>query len=111
MEVHSLFYLNQIVLLSLLFGIFYATGRLVSHSGVRVNYTRKINHFAIFFLPIILGPVFVYDKTPVTRTLGLVFAICTLIIFFQPLRSAAELYGLCFSPLTGLKIAPTPCAG
>jgi phytol kinase len=51
-----------------------------------VNYTRKLNHFAIFFLPAILGLVLVYDKTPVTRALGLVFAICTLIIFVQPLR-------------------------
>ena len=86
MEIDSLFYLYQIVLLSILFSIYYVSGQLVRRKGIKVNYTRKINHFALFFMPTILGLLFVYDKSPVTRALGLVIAVCTLFLFIQPLR-------------------------
>ncbi len=84
--IYTLFFINQFVLLSILFCLYYVTGKLVSNNGIKVNYTRKINHFALFFLPTILSLVFVYDKSSVTRVLGLVFAICALFIFIQPLR-------------------------
>lgn len=86
MQIDTIFYLSQAVLLSSLFGIYYVSGQLVRRKGIKVNYTRKINHFAIFFLPTILGLVFVYDKSSLTRVLSLVFAICTTFIFIQPIR-------------------------
>ncbi len=91
MEIDSLFYLYQIVLLSILFSLYYITGQLVRRKGIKVNYTRKINHFALFFMPTILGLLFVYDKSPVTRALGLVIAICTVFIFIQPIRERSEI--------------------
>ncbi len=86
MEIDRVFFLHQFVLLAICFALYYITGEMVQRHGIRVNYTRKINHFAIFFLPIILGIVFVYDKSPATKILGLIIAISTLVIFIQPFR-------------------------
>jgi phytol kinase len=80
------FLINQGVLVSLLLGIYYATGKLVALKGVRVNYTRKINHFALFFLPFGLGLFFAYQKTIFTRAAGLLIAISMLSLFIKPLR-------------------------
>ncbi|HIC61885.1 MAG TPA: hypothetical protein EYO72_04035, partial [Marine Group III euryarchaeote] len=35
-----------------------STGSLARYFSVRVNYTRKINHFAIFFLPVFIDKQF-----------------------------------------------------
>ena len=86
MEIDQVFFLHQFVLLAICFGLYYITGMLVRNKGIKVNYTRKINHFAIFFLPIFLDIVFVYEKSPATKVLGLLIAISTLAIFIQPLR-------------------------
>ncbi|HNX17097.1 MAG TPA: hypothetical protein PKM50_02075, partial [Methanoregula sp.] len=43
------FFLHQFVLVSILFGLFNYTGEMVQNQGVKVNFTRKINHFATFF--------------------------------------------------------------
>ncbi|UUX92121.1 hypothetical protein [Methanoplanus endosymbiosus] len=96
MEIDTLFYFNQVVLLSILFSIYYVSGQLVRRKGIKVNYTRKINHFAIFFLPIILALLVVYDQSPVTRALGLVIAICVLFIFIQPIRERSEIIRIMF---------------
>lgn len=86
----SSFFIHQIVLVTLLLGIYYVTGHLVLDKGIRVNYTRKINHFAIFFLPSILGMVFVYQASLSTRVIGLIIAICSLGIFIKPLRAQSK---------------------
>ena len=31
-----------------------STGALARYANVKINYTRKINHFAIFFLPVFI---------------------------------------------------------
>jgi phytol kinase len=84
------FFIHQIVLVALLLGIYYATGKLVLHTGIKVNYTRKIDHFAIFFLPFLLDMLFVYQKSILTRVLGLVVSICSLGIFIKPIRERSK---------------------
>lgn len=91
MEIDRVFFLHQFVLLAICFGLYYITGELVQNQGVKVNYTRKINHFAIFFLPLLLGLVFVYDKSPATKVLGLIISISTLVVFIQPLRDRSAI--------------------
>jgi phytol kinase len=86
MEIDRVFFLHQFVLLAICFGLYYITGELVQNQGIKVNYTRKINHFAIFFLPILLDILFVYEKSPVTKVLGLIIAISTLAVFIRPFR-------------------------
>jgi phytol kinase len=82
----SAFFLNELILVLVLFGLYYVTGQLVRHKDIKVNYTRKINHMAIFFLPIFLEVVFDYQKSVVTVTAGLIISISTLIVFIRPLR-------------------------
>jgi len=76
--------------MALLFGIYYATGKLVIHTGIKVNYTRKIDHFALFFLPFFLDTLFAYPKSLSTRALGLAISICSLGIFVKPIRERSK---------------------
>ena len=46
------------LLFLLLFCIEYINGLIVKYQHVKVNYTRKINHFAIFFTPMLLMSFF-----------------------------------------------------
>lgn len=82
----SSFFFHQIILVSILFCLYYVTGELVRHKGIKVNYTRKLNHIAIFFLPLVLDMVFTYQKSVITVTIGLVISISTLVIFIRPFR-------------------------
>ncbi len=84
------FLINQAVLLTLLFSIYYASGKLVLNKGVKVNYTRKINHFALFFLPHLLNMVLVFQKSTLTITISLGIAIMTLGLFIEPLRQRSS---------------------
>ena len=47
-------------------GSAYLSGLLVIRHGVRVNYTRKIVHFTVFLVPILVADVFPYEPTLVT---------------------------------------------
>lgn len=67
-------------------GIWIVLRVILVRTRVRVSYTWKINHFAIFFLPILRDIVFTYEKSPATKVLGLIIAISMLAIFLQPLR-------------------------
>ena len=40
-----------IIIMVILTSVAYASGSLVYYKGVKINYTRKINHFALFFVP------------------------------------------------------------
>jgi dolichol kinase len=84
--VESVFLLNQIVKGLLLYLIQYGNGLLVRHGGVRVNYTRKINHFALFFIPMYLDRVFAYENSLGLFVLGSCMVIITLAIYVKPLR-------------------------
>ena len=66
------------------------------YKGIKVNYTRKLNHFAIFFLPTVMGMVFVYQASLSTRVIGLIFAICSLGIFIKPLRAQSKILDTMF---------------
>ena len=61
---------SRFVILFSLALIAYVSGRLATHCGVRVNYTRKINHFAIFFLPALLEDLFIFESTAFTTALS-----------------------------------------
>ena len=41
--------LKGVIQTVILFSIQYVSGSLVYYKGIKVNYTRKINHFALFF--------------------------------------------------------------
>ncbi|SER40447.1 phytol kinase [Nitrosomonas sp. Nm51] len=76
---HALFY-------SLLCLINYVNGQLVIHRNLKVNYTRKINHFAFFFLPVLLLSVIEYPYSAATFLMDIVFALTYLTLFIAPIR-------------------------
>lgn len=77
---HALFY-------ALLLLIHYLCGLLVIRYDVKVNYTRKINHFAFFFLPVLLQSVIAYDYSAAAFLMDIVFVFAFLTLFIEPVRS------------------------
>lgn len=80
-----LFWLNQLIKIFILFGIAYLCGLWVD-KGVKVNYTRKINHFALFFLPFLLDRVMPFEETVQAFLLLSVIAIGSLGVYTKPVR-------------------------
>lgn len=80
------FWLNQVVKVLTLYAVAYATGCWVQRSHIKVNYTRKINHFVLFFLPYLLTTLNPFTPTLATTLVGSVIGILTLALYVRPLR-------------------------
>ncbi len=80
------FLLQQLIQLILLYSIHYGNGLLVKFKGFKVNYTRKMNHFMYFFIPLLLPQVFEYQETPDKFIISALMAIFTLVIYIKPIR-------------------------
>jgi phytol kinase len=90
------FVLFQLSLLASLFTIQYCTGLLVRHKGVKVNYTRKINHFALFFVPVFLRSVFPHEQSLVRFIIGCVIGTLILLIYCKPIRNKMSMIATMF---------------
>ncbi len=77
---HALFY-------ALLLSIHFICGLLVINYDVKVNYTRKINHFAFFFLPVLLQSLIPYAYSATTFVVDIVFVFVFLTLFVEPMRN------------------------
>jgi phytol kinase len=82
--------------LASLFTIQYCTGLLVRHKGIKVNYTRKINHFALFFIPVFLRSVFPHERSFVRFIIGCVIGTLILLIYFKPIRKKISIIATMF---------------
>jgi phytol kinase len=82
-----LFLLSQITKFSIFFIISYIGGILVRQNLLKANYTRKINHFLIFFLPVFLDDLFPYERTIQTTSLGFLFLLISLSIYIEKVRN------------------------
>jgi phytol kinase len=74
----------------------FCCGLLVRHYGIRVNYTRKIVHFSLFFIPALLRSVFPYQDSLEHFIIGCVIAIVSLIIYIRPIRENVSVVGTMF---------------
>lgn len=75
----------------------YVLGLWVLRRGIRVNYTRKFQHFAVFFVPMALAPVLPFDASLFTVvTSGVVF-IASLVLFTEPFRSRSTILATAFA--------------
>jgi len=81
------FFVNQVLKLAILYTVQFCTGLLVKHKGMKVNYTRKINHFVLFFIPLFLDQSFAYEESFVFFALGAVAAVLSLAIYIEPIRN------------------------
>lgn len=99
MSIPSEFWLHHTIFYTLLFLIHYANGLLVIHRGFKVNYTRKVNHFAFFFLPVLLSSVIEYRYSAATFFMDMVCAFIFLTFFIAPLRNRVSLLSVMFRSL------------
>ena len=81
------FWLNQVLVLNVLGVVTYCGGRLVRDKGVRVNYTRKINHFTLFFTPLFVDAVLFYERTYHTAIASLVLTCLAFGLYVEPVRT------------------------
>ena len=77
--------------LSLLLLIQYASGCLVYYKGVKVNYTRKINHFALFFIPLFIDNILPVQLSIELMIIGSLVSVSGLIIYIKPFRSHSRI--------------------
>jgi len=87
----SAFWLNTATKFFLLCIISYGTGNLVFYKDVKVNYTRKINHFAMFIIPMGLDRILPYGRSIESFMLSAVLTVGILIIYIQPVRSRVHI--------------------
>ncbi len=90
------YWLHHMYFYVLLFIIHYINGILVIDLNFKVNYTRKINHFAFFFLPTLLSLVVKYPYSAATFIMDMVCAFIFLTFFITPLRNRFRLLRVMF---------------
>ena len=83
--------LSGIIKLTILLLIQYASGCLVFYKGVKVNYTRKINHFALFFIPMFIDNIIPVQRSIELLIIGSFVAVAGLIIYIKPIRTNSRL--------------------
>ena len=69
----------------------YASGSLVYYKGVKVNYTRKINHFALFFVPMVLDNIVPLEPSIESIIIGSSLSVGSLIIYIKPVRNKSRI--------------------
>jgi len=85
------FLLKQVSNIFVLVAVQYCNGLLVLHKGVKVNYTRKINHFMLFFIPIYLNRGYAYEADFFLYFLGAFMAVAKFIFYTRPVRDRVPL--------------------
>jgi len=90
------YWLHHAIFYVLLFLIHYVCGLLVIHRNFKVNYTRKINHFAFFFLPTLLSSVIEYPYSATTFLIDVICAFIFLTFFIAPLRNKVRVLFVMF---------------
>ncbi|EEG77450.1 diacylglycerol/polyprenol kinase family protein [Dethiobacter alkaliphilus] len=91
------FLLNQAISLTALCLIQYTNGYLAEHKNVKVNYTRKINHFTLFVIPILLNRGYAYDQSFGLFALGAFLAVFKFIFYIKPIRDRVPFIRTMFS--------------
>ena len=66
------------------------------HQSVKVNYTRKINHFALFFIPVFLRSVFPHEQSFGRFITGCVIGTVSLFIYIKPIRDKISIIATMF---------------
>ena len=92
--------IRGIIQTSLLFLIAYSAGSLVFYKGVKVNYTRKINHFSLFFIPMFLDKIIPIELSLELIIIGSVLIPPSGYSFLSPsLSIAGMIYWIFFNSL------------
>ncbi|HYN11124.1 MAG TPA: hypothetical protein VET51_00585 [Burkholderiales bacterium] len=93
----SNFWLIEATRTAVLFLAAFFLGLWVLRGGIRVNYTRKILHFLLFFVPLTLAAYLPYPGNYATVVLsGLVF-LASILALSEPLRSRSRFLATVFA--------------
>ncbi len=90
------FAIFQILKFVMLFGIAVGTGVLARDKMIKVNYTRKINHFAISFLPELLYKAIHYEMNNYTVAVGALISLGYFVFFARPVRTRVKAFEIAF---------------
>ncbi len=93
------YWIHITVLHSCFLTLFYLCGSVVLKYSVRVNYTRKIMHFSLFFLPQFLLTYFPYQSSLVTGVVNALLTMGVLGLFIEPLRNRFEMLSTMFQSI------------
>ena len=89
-------FFRLIIQATILFFVAYTTGNLVYYKDIKVNYTRKINHFALFSIPFLLDNFFPVEASLESLLLGSFLAVSGLIIYIKPIRDNSSIISRMF---------------
>jgi dolichol kinase len=93
----SAFWLNEIIRTAVMFVIAYLLGLWVLRAGIRVNYTRKIQHFALFFLPMALAAWIPFAPNVFTFFATALVFLASLALYVEPIRSRSTIVATAFA--------------
>jgi dolichol kinase len=87
----------ELTKLAVLYLVAFLCGLLVIRLGVRVNYTRKINHFVLFFLPVFLATIFSFEQSMATVTMTGLILMGSVGVYAEPVRQRVPVIATMFS--------------
>ena len=93
------FWILELIKFLVLPGLAYGLGRVVLNTGVKVNYTRKIIHFFIFFLPVYLESLLPYNADFGTILLSGFLFLLTIGLMVEPVRSRISALNTAFASI------------
>lgn len=90
-------FLNQLTEFIFIHLLAILLGLLVNKFNVKVNYTRKISHFCVFFSPYAIKLIFPFQETLASQVIIALVGLATLGIYLNPLRTRIKIVGLMFA--------------
>jgi len=91
------FFLSQVILVSIYYIVAFSGGNIVKKYGVKANYTRKINHFSLFFLPMFLSTWLPFKPDLYTLTISIFVGLISLSVYVYPIRNRINIVAVAFS--------------
>jgi dolichol kinase len=90
------FWFAELFKMALLGGIAYGCGLLVRHREVKVNYTRKVNFFALYLIPMLVDHFSATVNSSEVAAVRAVFFMVFMALFLKPIRERVKLAGTMF---------------
>lgn len=81
------FIINELFKLLFFWGSGYALGSLVYYNKLKVNYTRKIGHFNLLFIPAFCMTYFPYQQSELLGLIAFVISVVSLSLYIKPIRT------------------------
>lgn len=81
------FWLLELLKVAALCGVAYGGGLLVRHREVKVNYTRKVNFFALYLVPLLVNRFAPLVDSVAAAAVRAVLFMALLLLFLEPVRT------------------------